>query len=230
VSGALEGTAGVSWSCCTIPSESGWAANPRAGTQNRTTGDGDRLFKKSLAAFQGASPAHHRPWRRRIYEEIREAGKAEAAVNRLCQAAGVSRAGYYRFRRRHESKPADMTLRNRMQHIALRWPAYGYRRVHAELISQGSAPLIVPANGCRSISQNNGTVSVWERQPIPLERRCCPQAQVNSPSSSAVSRQTIHSRASSRSQPCYRWTPLTPKRRAQIFACDGTIDPIATCT
>jgi len=58
-------------------------------------------------------------------------------VNRLCQAAGVSRAGYYRFRRRHESKPADMTLRNQMQHIALRWPAYGYRRVHAELIRQG---------------------------------------------------------------------------------------------
>ena len=58
-------------------------------------------------------------------------------MNRLCQAAGVSRAGYYRFRRRHESKPADMTLRNQMQHIALRWPAYGYRRVHAELIRQG---------------------------------------------------------------------------------------------
>ena len=58
-------------------------------------------------------------------------------MNRLCQAAGVSRAGYYRFRRRPESKPADMTLRNQIQHIALRWPAYGYRRVHAELIRQG---------------------------------------------------------------------------------------------
>jgi putative transposase len=58
-------------------------------------------------------------------------------VNRLCQAAGISRAGYYRFRRRHESKPADMTVRNQIQHIALRWPAYGYRRVHAELIRQG---------------------------------------------------------------------------------------------
>jgi transposase InsO family protein len=30
-----------------------------------------------------------------------------------------------------------MTLRNQIQHIALRWPAYGYRRVHAELIRQG---------------------------------------------------------------------------------------------
>lgn len=58
-------------------------------------------------------------------------------MNRLCQISGVSRAGYYRFRRRHESKPADMTLRNQIQHIALRWPAYGYRRVHAQLVRQG---------------------------------------------------------------------------------------------
>jgi transposase InsO family protein len=30
-----------------------------------------------------------------------------------------------------------MSVRNQIQHIALRWPAYGYRRVHAELIRQG---------------------------------------------------------------------------------------------
>jgi len=57
-------------------------------------------------------------------------------VNRL-QIVGLSRAGYYRFRRRHESGPTVMTLRNDIQHIALRWPAYGYRRVHAELVRQG---------------------------------------------------------------------------------------------
>ena len=58
-------------------------------------------------------------------------------MSQLCQIAGLSRAGYYCFRRRHESKPAVMDLRNEIQHIALRWPAYGYRRVHAELIRQG---------------------------------------------------------------------------------------------
>ena len=58
-------------------------------------------------------------------------------MNRLCQLVGLSRAGYYRFRRHHESKPAAMTLRNQIQHIALRWPAYGYRRVHAELVRRG---------------------------------------------------------------------------------------------
>ena len=58
-------------------------------------------------------------------------------MNRLCQISGLSRAGYYRFRRGHESKPRAMTLRNQIQHIALRWPAYGYRRVHAELTREG---------------------------------------------------------------------------------------------
>lgn len=58
-------------------------------------------------------------------------------MNELCAAAGVSRAGYYRFRRRTPHSPSDMDLRSQMQQIALSWPAYGYRRVHAELRRQG---------------------------------------------------------------------------------------------
>jgi len=58
-------------------------------------------------------------------------------VNGLCQAAGVSRAGYYRFLTRPQAKEAAMDLRSQIQRIALRWPAYGYRRVHAELLRQG---------------------------------------------------------------------------------------------
>jgi len=57
-------------------------------------------------------------------------------VNRLCQAAGVSRVGYYRFLR-VQAPPADMDLRSKIQNIALHWPAYGYRRVQAELQRQG---------------------------------------------------------------------------------------------
>jgi putative transposase len=58
-------------------------------------------------------------------------------VNRFCEIAGVGRAGYYRFRWRGETSPVSMDLRNEIQRIALRWPAYGYRRVHAELIRHG---------------------------------------------------------------------------------------------
>jgi putative transposase len=58
-------------------------------------------------------------------------------VNRLCQAAGVSRAGYYRCRLRSEAPSADIELRGEIQRIALQWPAYGYRRVQKELQRQG---------------------------------------------------------------------------------------------
>ena len=60
-------------------------------------------------------------------------------MNRLCQTAGVSRAGYYRFLLRPQPPEADMDLRSQIQRIALRWPAYGYRRVQAELQRQGWA-------------------------------------------------------------------------------------------
>jgi putative transposase len=58
-------------------------------------------------------------------------------VNRFCEIAGVSRAGYYRFLRRAPSQETAMDLRSEMQQIALEWPAYGYRRVHRELIRRG---------------------------------------------------------------------------------------------
>jgi len=58
-------------------------------------------------------------------------------VNRLCQTMGVSRAGYYRYLLRPQRQEADMELRSQIQNIALRWPAYGYRRVQAELKRQG---------------------------------------------------------------------------------------------
>jgi len=58
-------------------------------------------------------------------------------VNRLCQTMGVSRAGYYRFLLGPQRQEADMELRSQIQNIALRWPAYGYRRVQAELERQG---------------------------------------------------------------------------------------------
>ena len=58
-------------------------------------------------------------------------------MNRLCQTMGVSRAGYYRYLLRPQRQEADMELRSQIQNIALRWPAYGYRRVQAELKRQG---------------------------------------------------------------------------------------------
>jgi putative transposase len=58
------------------------------------------------------------------------------SVVRMCEVAGFSRAGYYRFL--DPEKPApDIDLRDEMQKIALEWPSYGSRRMTRELKARG---------------------------------------------------------------------------------------------
>src|SRR2546428_10273661 len=52
------------------------------------------------------------------------------STRRMCAAAQLSRASYYRFMDRVTEDP-DMELRNTIQKIALSQPSYGYRRVQA---------------------------------------------------------------------------------------------------
>jgi putative transposase len=54
-------------------------------------------------------------------------------VNALCPMTGLSRAGYYRWRMPQTTSPLEMELRHELQQVALEWPAYGYRRITAEL-------------------------------------------------------------------------------------------------
>jgi transposase InsO family protein len=72
-----------------------------------------------------------------LFEEIREAGAQGQAVNALCQMTGVSRASYYRWCVPWPSYPVEMELRDALQHAALEFPAYGYRRITAELVRRG---------------------------------------------------------------------------------------------
>jgi putative transposase len=58
------------------------------------------------------------------------------SVRRMCAAAQVSRASYYRFTGSVAEDP-DMELRSLVQKIALSRPSYGYRRVQAELERRG---------------------------------------------------------------------------------------------
>jgi putative transposase len=54
-------------------------------------------------------------------------------VSRLCEAADVSRSGYYRFLKPGVDRTEEMELRDEIQKIAIQNPAYGYRRITAEL-------------------------------------------------------------------------------------------------
>jgi transposase InsO family protein len=50
---------------------------------------------------------------------------------------GLNRAGFYRWRVPRQATPVAMELRDQMQRVALEWPAYGYRRITAELQDRG---------------------------------------------------------------------------------------------
>lgn len=56
----------------------------------------------------------------------------------MCELAGVSRAGFYRFSPQEKGK-ADMALRDAIQRVALEFPSYGRRRMTAELKRRGWA-------------------------------------------------------------------------------------------
>jgi putative transposase len=58
-------------------------------------------------------------------------------VNALCQMTGLSRAGFYRWRVPRRTDPVEMEIRDQMQKVALESPAYGYRRITAELQQRG---------------------------------------------------------------------------------------------
>jgi len=58
-------------------------------------------------------------------------------VKALCQMTGLNRAGFYRWQVPRLVTPVDMAIRHELQTIALQWPAYGYRRITAELQHHG---------------------------------------------------------------------------------------------
>lgn len=55
-------------------------------------------------------------------------------MSSLCKAGDVSRSGYYRFLKPGVDKSEEMELRDEIQKIAIQRPAYGYRRITAELV------------------------------------------------------------------------------------------------
>ena len=59
------------------------------------------------------------------------------SVAGMCEVAGFSRAGYYRFLDPEKPAPADMDLRDEIQKIAVEWPSYGSRRMKRELKDRG---------------------------------------------------------------------------------------------
>jgi putative transposase len=58
-------------------------------------------------------------------------------ISALCRAVNLSRSTFYRQWHLDERVDRDMALRDQVQRIALEWPAYGYRRIAAQLQREG---------------------------------------------------------------------------------------------
>lgn len=55
----------------------------------------------------------------------------------MCEVAGFSRAGYYRFQNPAATSADDMPVRDEIQKIAVEHPSYGSRRLREELKARG---------------------------------------------------------------------------------------------
>lgn len=82
-------------------------------------------------------------------------------AERLCQLAGVSRAGLYRSRSSVPPSGRDLDLRDEIQRIALEWPCYGWRRVQEELWKRGR---IVNHKRVRRIMREDNLLCIRRRK------------------------------------------------------------------
>jgi hypothetical protein len=82
---------------------------------------GSRFFQGCLAKGKGSTSGEYRDWRRGIYDEIRAGMQLQGklSVERMCQLAGVSRAGFYRHLVEVEPDEEEMALRDALQRIYL---------------------------------------------------------------------------------------------------------------
>jgi len=98
------------------------------------------FFQRCLAQNRGATPGGRKHWREGIYDQIRGVMSVQGSlsVERMCQLAPVSRAGYYRSLQESRPVEEDMAVRSAVQEVVLEHRRrYGYRRVTPELRRRG---------------------------------------------------------------------------------------------
>ena len=70
-----------------------------------------------------------------VNQELAEA--SVLSIKRLCSALELSRAEYYRHVKSHPVGDQDLEVRQAIQQIVAKMPAYGYRRITAQLAREG---------------------------------------------------------------------------------------------
>jgi len=94
--------------------------------------------------------------------------QGDLSIERMCQLARVSRAGFYRYLRRAWQSEEEVALRSAVQSVVIehRW-RYGYRRVTAELRAQG---MLVNHKRIARIMREDNLLDVRQEWFRPVER------------------------------------------------------------
>src|SRR6185436_8760704 len=114
--------------------------DPRAEARVGRESAGSGFFQRCLAKSRSSTPEQQRLWHEGVYDRIRELMPMQGilSIERMCQLARVSRAGFYRSLQEQIPVEEDMEVRSAVQAIALEHRRrYGYRRITAELRRRG---------------------------------------------------------------------------------------------
>ena len=87
--------------------------------------------------------------------------QGKTSVERMCDLARVSRAGFYRDWQQREPSQAEMAIRSAVQEAALRHRRYGYRRVAATLRRAG---VMVGEHVVRRIMRTDNLLAIRKRK------------------------------------------------------------------
>ena len=79
------------------------------------------FFKGALQHRRGATPAERHSWRAGIYAHIRDvmSRQGSLSIERMCDLAQVSRAGFYRSLQADQPIEEEMAVRTAIQGIAV---------------------------------------------------------------------------------------------------------------
>ena len=94
----------------------------RTGAAARPQASGTGFFQTNLRACRGSSRGSYQRWRQGVYGGIEATLSFEGVgltVERRCQLAEVSRAGFYRYLQQTLPEQADLLLRARLQELAV---------------------------------------------------------------------------------------------------------------
>jgi transposase len=123
-------------------SETAFRGNGRKCKECANTSEQGKIVGRFYADNDGLIGKNEKDTRQ-IFKIIQDdlSNDSQLSIRKACKLYGVSRSGYYKWRKQSESASSSMKLNldltEQILKITLKFPEYGYRRVTTELRNRG---------------------------------------------------------------------------------------------